>query len=61
MSQHDGTNLTTISASDDADSDTPRVQRSRRRLENRRNRHNAHRELRAAEQTPIRRLLAGAA
>lgn len=61
MSQHDGTNITTISASDDTDSDTRRAQQSRRRLERRRERHDAHRQLRAAEQTPIRRLLAGAA
>jgi hypothetical protein len=61
MSTYDGNSTTILTASDDTDSDTRRAQQSRRRLENRRNRHNARRELHLTAQYPIRRLLAGAA
>jgi hypothetical protein len=56
MSTYDGNSTLTVNASDD--NAPPR--RISRRAERRRDRHNARRELHAAEQTPIRRLLAGA-
>lgn len=57
MSQHDGTNITSISASDDTDID-PRGARRQRKLERRRDRHNTRATLHRTAQYPIRRLLA---
>ncbi|MER7280483.1 hypothetical protein ABT369_39200 [Dactylosporangium sp. NPDC000244] len=57
MSSHDGNSTLTLGASDElATTRTSRI----RRAERRRERHNARNQLRVAEQTPIRRLLAGA-
>ncbi len=58
MSQYDGNSIPAQSTSDDADD---RAQQSRRRLENRRNRHNTRADLHRTAQYPIRRLLAGVA
>jgi hypothetical protein len=59
MSTYDGNSTPAPTTSDDVDGDTRRAQQSRRRLENRRNRHNARAELHRTAQYPIRRLLAG--
>ncbi len=60
MSQPHGSKISIFSTSDD-DTDTRRAQQSRRRLANRRDRHNAKAELHRTAQYPIRRLLVGVA
>ncbi len=58
MSQPHGTNIHTANTSDDTDD--RQSQRARRRIANRRDRHNAKAELHRTAQYPIRKLLVSA-
>ncbi len=59
MSYPNGTNPDADTTSDDGN--TRLAQQRQRRLENRRDRHNTHRQLHVTAQVSIRRLLAGVA